>query len=76
MPQVLVISDANVLIDMEAGGLETFGKDFETVRRQDPAFVWTVIYCDSASLSASVWLVLMAASSVSRCLRLIRSALQ
>lgn len=24
-------------------GLETFGKDFETVRHHDPAFVWTVV---------------------------------
>ncbi len=28
-------------------GLETFGKDFDTVRRQDPAFVWTVVDGDS-----------------------------
>jgi hypothetical protein len=30
-------------------GLETFGKDFETVCRQDPAFVWTVIDGDSGA---------------------------
>ena len=28
-------------------GLETFGKDFDTVRRLDPAFVWTVVEGDS-----------------------------
>ena len=28
-------------------GLETFGKDFDTVRRHDPAFVWTVVDGDS-----------------------------
>jgi hypothetical protein len=30
-------------------GLETFGKDFDTVRRQDPAFVWTVVDGDSGA---------------------------
>jgi hypothetical protein len=30
-------------------GLETFGEDFETVRRQDPRFVWTVVDGDSGS---------------------------
>lgn len=28
-------------------GLETFGKDFDTVRRLDPDFVWTVVDGDS-----------------------------
>ena len=35
-------------------GLETFGKDFETVRRQDPAFVWTVVDGDSG---ADQWII-------------------
>ena len=30
-------------------GLETFGKDFDTVRRHDPAFVWTVVDGDSGT---------------------------
>jgi hypothetical protein len=30
-------------------GLETFGKDLDTVRRQDPAFVWTVVDGDSGA---------------------------
>ena len=30
-------------------GLEPFGKDFDTVRRHDPAFVWTVIDGDSGT---------------------------
>jgi len=28
-------------------GLETFGEDFDIVRNQDPAFVWTVVDGDS-----------------------------
>jgi hypothetical protein len=35
-------------------GLETFGKDFDTVRRQDPRFVWTVLDDDS---SRDQWIV-------------------
>ncbi len=31
-------------------GLETFGKDYETVRGLDPDFVWTVIEGDSDDL--------------------------
>ncbi len=30
-------------------GLETFGDDFETLRQQDPRFVWTVVDGDSGS---------------------------
>ena len=30
-------------------GLETFGKDFEIVRRHDPAYVWTVVDGDIGS---------------------------
>ena len=30
-------------------GLETYGEDLEIVRRQDPAFLWTVLDGDSGS---------------------------
>lgn len=41
---------ADVQYDIWGGhGLETFGEDFELVRRQDPAFVWTVVDGDSGS---------------------------
>ena len=39
---------ANAQHDIWGGhGLETFGKDFDTVRRHNPAFVWTVVDGDS-----------------------------
>ncbi len=42
------IRHADAQYDIWGGhGLETFGKDFDTVRHQDPAFVWTVVDGDS-----------------------------
>jgi hypothetical protein len=38
------ILHAGTMCDIWGGhGLETYGEDFEIIRRHDPAFVWTVV---------------------------------